>query len=162
MRVADLDKIDPGFERALWRSAPAVAAVAVFYVVRGYDVLIAGMSRLRPDTAETGEYSDNGDLAVMHRVSGEIRRVEVERRGLDFTCAADFKHATVSFEPASKMRRSVADIYVVTNERMTHAAFILKSSQPHWFPVTYEVPAQGRERTYMHVPLEYVTFKRIA
>jgi len=151
--LAQYDAIDPTFAADLAASGDAVWHVAKWLQDRGHHVIVRAV-RVRPTPEAALEYSDAGDLEI-------LQRVEVARRGFEFTNAADYPFETVFVDNAHSFDGANPKpfAYVLLNRSMTHAAIVDGRTCKHWRKTS--VSSKGLPRTLYECPLELVTFTRI-
>lgn len=151
------------FLQHLDQSDEAVWKVAHWLHGAGRYVSICPVSKT-PNWEERMKHADNGDLYVSKsfdalRVSPS--RVEVKRRGVDFTGAHDFPYtdffvcACHAWERATPKPAAI----VILNKQMTHAGIVAGNTQQHW-KVTRK--CDGRYQQYSQdfysVALQWVKF----
>ncbi len=151
--MSDLERDDPTFAADLRESQHTVWRVAQWLSDKGFDVAVRAV-RVRPSVEDLADYGDDGDIEV-------IERVEVKRRDLDFTCAADYPFPTVIVDPARAYDRAriKPKCHVLVNRAGTVAALVHRSSFAHWKKVTRFDRTKNRERENYECPLEFVTFE---
>jgi hypothetical protein len=135
---------DEIFHERITRAEIAATAVAGFLAGMGYETHVPP-TRIRPTFEDRHAYSDGGrDVMIWRPGSALQSKIEVKWRGLDFTCAADYPFSTVNVDRAAKTdEHGAALFYVITNSGLTHAAFIMGNTRPHWLRQKGTDPNRG-------------------
>lgn len=146
-------KTDEQFLAALQQSHGHVAAVASWMSGLKFDVLIRPVVA-RPSFDVRNEFIDSGDIEIR-------QRVEVKKRGIDFTSASDYPYQTVIVDEQYKVDRiPISHLYgyVVVNKAGTHVCCISKHTKPHWLLSTKFDRKDGQDRTFYECPVEHCVF----
>ena len=140
------------FLNNLAESVRSVHRVAMWLQDKGFDVRMLPIM-VRPDAAQRLVYGDKGDL--------EVRMVvEVKKRELDFSCAADFPFETVIVDEAYKVDRNRQRVYAyaILNATETAVCLVPYHSRRRWQMVTRYDSKEGQERTFYEAPKEHCAF----
>ena len=153
--MTDLDALDPTFLADLRESRTAVGVVADWLVGRGHPVLVHPTFE-RPTAAQWQDYSDDGDLGIVHRV-------EVKCRTFPFTCQEDYPHSTVFVDNARRFdaKRPTPFAYVLVSKGLDAAAIVLCNTKRHWTRKPIYARNGHRNMEVYECPFEHVCFVRI-
>jgi hypothetical protein len=153
--VTDLDALDPTFLADLRESRTAVGVVADWLVGRGHPVIVHPTFE-RPTAAQWRDYTDDGDLDIVHRV-------EVKRRTFPFTCREDYPYPTVFVDNARRFdaKRPTPFAYVLVSEALDAVAIVLCHTRSHWTRSKQYARNGHRHMEVYECPFEHVTFVRI-
>ena len=137
-------------------SEEAVWFVAQMLSKRGYRVSVPVTTK-----AETyGEWkghADNGDLFIE-------QRVEVKRRGLDFTNKGDWPHPDfiVCAQHSWDRAEPKPYLYIILSKSGTHAASVFGHSSPSWYvEKRTDSRYENVRQEYYFCPLDEVSFFKI-
>lgn len=121
------------FHKHLDASQDAVWTAARWLQSIGKQVVVMPTSKT-PTHAEWKQHADSGDLYVQ-------QRIEIKRRGVDFTGPNDWPHGDTFFVCAKHSwdrAKPKPHAYMIFNNAMTHVAIVLGDSRPKWSVVNRE------------------------
>lgn len=146
---------DPTFLQDLERSKEAVERTAVWLRSFGYTVNVQPV-RVRPDESQMAAYSDNGDLAVVHRV-------EVKRLSTAFTSAEDFPYPFVIVDTAHAWDKARPKplTYFIWNTAMTSVIIIDSHTRPQWQEKELLDAGKKRMRRFYLCPKALARFVKV-
>ena len=103
------------------------------------------------------EYSDSGDLEILHRV--EVKR----RPSMDFSGADNFPYRSVIVDACHCYDRARPKpyAYVILNSSMSSGIVVECRTFPHWVRVTKTDRAKGRDREFYECPIDLCRFVQI-
>lgn len=126
----EIEADEQQFRTEMERARESQERVAAWLRGEGYSAEVIP-AEIRPDYASRHAYSDNGDVLVWKPGSDKRHKVNVKRRHYAFTCADDYPFPSIYIEDTRLLDDAVV-MHVMTNEVMTHAAVIMRSTQVHW------------------------------
>lgn len=145
-------KEDEAFLRDLERSRRSVLRVAD--AMRSKGVIVSVPETItRPDASVRRQYADRGDLFA-------TARVEVKRRGLHFTCRADFPYQTLIVDEVYKVEDKSDPLlmYAILSQSEDYAAVVYGWTRGQWERQTMHDRAQNRACEYYVIDKDRVRF----
>ena len=127
--------------------------VARVFGCLGYEIHVPKI-RVRPDSAQRMDYSDDGDIKL-------IEVIEVKRRKMQFSSIEDFKYPTIIVDVCHTFdnREYKPRCYVIVNEPMTGAIIInVHKTRKHWRKRTKTDNHAGREREFYECPIHLCSY----
>jgi hypothetical protein len=155
--MKSLDEQDPTFRADLEDSSRWVQKVASWLHDSGNRVVLNPV-RFRPSSDRLEEYSDDGDLGIIHRL-------EVKHRNLSFTGAEDFPYPTIIVDAARLWDEAKPKPYgyILLNQKGTHAAVALGRDWKKWKKTKRKdsMRTPPREREYYEAPVHTLRFVEV-
>jgi len=150
--LAHYDEHDPNFVSDLQNSQASVWLAAQWLNKKGYNVTVRKVN-VRPSTQDMKKFADNGDIEI-------IQRVEVKRRGIEFTSASDYPYETVFVDVAHTFDNAISKplAYIIINKSGTHCVVVKSETCRSWIKAKKHDRYKNRDRWFYECPVELCKF----
>ena len=121
-------------------------------------VMVAPL-KIRPDVSQRHQFRDNGDLFLVED-NGNLARIEVKWRSIDFTCREDFPFPSLMVGPVDHIDHMfpIAYAHIMLNATRTVACVIRGKTEKHWTNDRIYDSRYGRHSTVYQCPIEHCEF----
>lgn len=144
------------FKSELAQSHETVYSVAHWLTGKGYSVTLPPRS-VADKAGDWKDHADSGDLQLH-------LRLEVKRRQIDFTCAADFPYDDIMVVEKKAYDRANPKpfTYYLMNRAGTHAAVVRTATADRWkLRRVKDRRRTNYEQDVYHCPKELVSFQKL-